>query len=83
MGVPRVQDGHEVSQAIRCHQKPCGIDVTRRDLSIGEEKKWNPNVGKGIDKDKFVAAEKEKNRPYPKKIDIAVPANMKCGQVSL
>ena len=37
----------------------------------------------GIDKDKFVAAENEKNRPYPKKIDIAVPANMKCGQVSL
>ena len=48
--------------------------------TIGEEKKWNPNVGKSIDKDKFVAAEKGKNRPYPKKIDIAVPANLKCGQ---
>ena len=48
--------------------------------TIGEEKKWNPNVGKSIDKDKFVAAEKVKNRPYPKKIDLAVPANLKCGQ---
>ena len=51
--------------------------------TIGEEKKLNPNVGENIDKDKFVAAEKGKNRPYPKKIDIAVHANMKCGQVSL
>ena len=49
--------------------------------TIGEEKKWNPNVGENIDKDKFVKAEKEKNRPYPKKIDIAVPENLKCGQV--
>jgi len=48
--------------------------------TIGEEKKWNPNVGENIDKDKFVTAEKGKNRPYPKKFDIAVPANMKCGQ---
>ena len=48
--------------------------------TIGEEKKWNPNVGKSIDKNKFVEAEKGKNRPYPKKIDIAVPANLKCGQ---
>ena len=33
-----------------------------------------------INKDKFVAAEKGKNRAYPKKIDIAVPANLKCGE---
>ena len=48
--------------------------------TIGEEKKWNPNVGENIDKDKFVTTEKGKNRVYPKKIDIAVPANLKCGE---
>ena len=48
--------------------------------TIGEEKKWNPNVGDNIDKEKFVTAEKGENRPYPKKIDLAVPANLKCGQ---
>ena len=48
--------------------------------TIGEEKKWNPNVGENIDKDNFVTAEKGKNRAYPKKIDIAVPANLKCGE---
>ena len=48
--------------------------------TIGEEKKWNPNVGNNIDKEKFIAAEKGQNRPYPKKIDLAVPANLKCGK---
>ena len=48
--------------------------------TIGEEKKWNPNVGENIDKDKLVTAEKGKNRAYPKKIDIAVSANLKCGE---
>jgi len=49
--------------------------------TIGEEKKWNPNVGENIEKDKFILIEKGKNRPYPKKFDIAVPANMNCGKV--
>ena len=48
--------------------------------TIGEQKKWNPNVGDNIDKEKFVEAERGGNRPYPKKIDIAVPTNLKCGQ---
>ena len=46
-----------------------------------EEKKWNPNVGDSIDKESFVEAENQKNRPYPKHIDTAVPANMHCGRV--
>ena len=49
--------------------------------TIGEEKKWNPNVGDNIDKESFVEAENQKNRPYPKHIDTAVPANMHCGRV--
>ena len=44
-------------------------------------KKFNPNVGDKISKEVFIDNEKRKNRPYPKKIDIAVPANLKCGKV--
>lgn len=50
--------------------------------TIGEEKMWNPNVGVKINKSKFIENERNKNRPYPKKFDIAVPANLKCGQFS-
>ncbi len=50
--------------------------------TIGEEKKWNPNVGIKKTKSKFIENELKKSRPYPKKFDIAVPANMKCGQTS-
>ena len=50
--------------------------------TIGEEKKWNTNVGEKITRNEFIKNESNKNRPYPKNIDIAVPANMKCGQVS-
>ena len=49
--------------------------------SIGYERKFNPNVGDHVSKDEFINNEKEKKRPYPKKFDIAVPANMKCGKV--
>jgi len=58
-------------------------DYSGKALStIGEEKKWNPNVGVKITKSEFIENEKNKSRSYPKKIDIAVPANMKCGQTS-
>ena len=50
--------------------------------TIGEEKKWNTNVGVKITKSEFIENERNKSRSYPKKIDIAVPANMKCGQTS-
>ena len=29
----------------------------------------------------FMLNESKKERPYPKKFDIAVPANMKCGKI--
>ena len=49
--------------------------------TIFEEKKYNPNVGLHVKKDEFIANELKKNRPYPKKFDIAVPANMVCGKI--
>ena len=41
----------------------------------------NPNVGLHITKENFILNESKKERPYPKRFDIAVPANMKCGKM--
>ena len=49
--------------------------------TIGFERKFNPNVGDKISKGEFLENESKKERPYPKKFDIAVPANMKCGDI--
>lgn len=48
--------------------------------TILEEKKYNPNVGLKVKKNEFIDNELKKERPYPKKFDIAVPANMICGK---
>ena len=45
--------------------------------SIGEEKTHNPRLTKSLVE--FVKIMDELNLPRPKKIDEAVPANMKCG----
>ena len=47
--------------------------------TIGEERRWNPNVGDGIKEEEFIEEEKRKDRPYPNLFDVAVPANMTCG----
>ena len=51
--------------------------------TIDHERKFNPNVGDNVSKDEFIQNEKNKKRPYPKKLDVAVPANMKCGKAHL
>lgn len=49
--------------------------------TILEEKISNPNVGLDISKEQFLDSESKKERPYPKRFDIAVPANMQCGKI--
>ena len=48
--------------------------------TIKEEKKSNPNVGLHVSKEDFIESELKKERPYPKRFDVAVPANMNCGK---
>jgi len=48
--------------------------------TILEEKKSNPNVGLHVTKEEFLESESKKERPYPKRFDIAVPANLLCGK---
>lgn len=45
--------------------------------SVREEKKYNPRLTKS--ETEFIDIMKNLNLPYPKQIDIAVPANMVCG----
>ena len=49
--------------------------------TVGEEKRHNPRVGDGKTEDEFAAIMDGLNLPTPKKLDIAVPANMHVGMV--
>eukprot|EP00418_Pyrodinium_bahamense_P080604 CAMPEP_0179055098 /NCGR_PEP_ID=MMETSP0796-20121207/23126_1 /TAXON_ID=73915 /ORGANISM="Pyrodinium bahamense, Strain pbaha01" /LENGTH=422 /DNA_ID=CAMNT_0020751741 /DNA_START=68 /DNA_END=1336 /DNA_ORIENTATION=+ len=55
-----------------------GHDYKGRNVStVDEERRFNPRLCKS--KEEFVKIMAELNLPYPKKIDVAVPANMMCG----
>lgn len=47
--------------------------------TIGEEKEYNTRIGGKANEADFVGLMKNLNLPHPKKIDIALPANMRCG----
>lgn len=47
--------------------------------TIGAELDTNPRLGKDKTKDEFVDIMANLNLSYPKKIDVAVPANLRCG----
>ncbi|HET6339742.1 MAG TPA: rhodanese-like domain-containing protein [Polyangiales bacterium] len=47
--------------------------------SVREEKRHNPRLGGGRSSGEFVKIMAELSLPYPRKIDAAVPANVRCG----
>lgn len=47
------------------------------ETTVGEEKELNPRLSQSLEE--FVDIMKNLNLPYPKKIDVAVPANRDCG----
>lgn len=49
--------------------------------TIGEEKRFNQRVGAGRGLEAFTEIMDNLNLPQPKRIDIAVPGNLKCGEV--
>jgi len=53
-----------------------GLTVT----SVAEERRFNPRLGGEIAVADFVGYIKNMRLPHPKLIDIAVPANLRCGQ---
>jgi len=52
-----------------------GLTVT----SVGEERRYNPRLGGEIGESDFVGYMNNLGLPHPKLIDIAVPANLRCG----
>ena len=48
--------------------------------SVAEEKKFNPRLGGEVGEGDYVGYMKNLDLPHPKKIDEAVPANLRCGQ---
>lgn len=53
-----------------------GLTVT----SVEEERRFNPRLGGEIGEGDFVGYMNNLGLPHPKLIDIAVPANMRCGK---
>ena len=54
-----------------------GLTVT----SVAEEKHYNPRLGGALSESDFVGFMGNLKLSHPKKIDIAVPANLKCGEL--
>jgi len=53
-----------------------GLTVT----SVGEEKLYNPRLAESIGENDFVGYMTNLGLPHPKQMDVAVPANLKCGK---
>ncbi len=49
--------------------------------TVGEEKQYNPRLGKDVSLTDFSGYMNNLGLAHPNKIDIAVPANLKCGEV--
>lgn len=53
-----------------------GLTVT----SVAEEQRFNPRLGGDVDATDFAGYMNNLGLPHPKLMDIAVPANLRCGQ---
>lgn len=53
-----------------------GLTVT----SVAEEKRYNPRLGGDVNAADFAGYMNNLGLPHPKLMDIAVPANLRCGQ---
>jgi len=53
-----------------------GLTVT----SVGEERRFNPRLGGEIGEGDFTGYMKNLRLAHPKQLDVAVPANLKCGR---
>ena len=75
---------HSITEQIFSLPDDCAIYPAhdyngRTESSVGEEKKHNPRVGGGADEKDFVHYMHAMQLPHPKKIDEALPANMRSG----
>ena len=58
-----------------------GHDYAGRTVTtVDEERRWNPRIGGEASESDFVGYMQNLGLPHPKQIDVALPANMKCGR---
>ena len=82
-------DAHEMFRSIRNQimtlPAPCllypghdyrGLTVT----SVAEERRFNPRIADTIGEDDFAGYMQNLGLPHPKLLDVAVPANLRCGR---
>jgi len=76
---------HSVKEQILSLQPGCllypghdyrGLTVT----SVAEERRFNPRLGGDVDEADFAGYMNHLGLPHPKLMDIAVPANLRCGR---
>ena len=48
--------------------------------SVAEERRFNPRLGGDVDEGDFIGYMSALKLPHPKMLEIAVPANLRCGQ---
>ncbi|MFT3953753.1 MAG: rhodanese-like domain-containing protein [Piscinibacter sp.] len=53
-----------------------GVTVT----SVAEERRFNPRLGGDVDEGDFTGYMNHLGLPHPKLMDVAVPANLRCGR---
>jgi glyoxylase-like metal-dependent hydrolase (beta-lactamase superfamily II)/rhodanese-related sulfurtransferase len=53
-----------------------GLTVT----SVEEERRYNPRLGGEVSESDFAGHMSNLNLPHPKKLDMALPANLRCGR---
>ena len=53
-----------------------GLTVT----SVAEERRFNPRLADSIKEEDFVGQMRHLGLPHPGQIDVAVPANLRCGR---
>jgi rhodanese-related sulfurtransferase len=63
-----------------CIMYPAHDYSGRTASSIGEEKRLNPRIGGQANENDFVGYMDNMKLPHPKKLEIAVPANIKAGR---
>ncbi|HQR21900.1 MAG TPA: MBL fold metallo-hydrolase [Burkholderiaceae bacterium] len=64
----------------RCLLYPCHDYSGRTVSSVAEERTYNPRVGGAADERDFVGLMANLNLPHPKRIDVAIPANLRSGR---
>ena len=49
--------------------------------TVREERLFNPRIGEAVREEDFVGYMNNLGLPHPRKIDVAVPANLRCGRL--